>query len=79
MLSWTLSDLKPERLVLMYSLAYYMHSNAQRLNSFAAMIRRIESSNQIPAPIEMAKLFGFETVEAFEADWALFIKEGKFK
>ena len=43
------------------------------------MIRRIESSNQIPSPEEIAKIFGFETVEAFEADWATFIKEGDFK
>lgn len=79
MFRWKLEDLKPARLVLIYSLSYYMQSNPERLNHFAAMVRRIESSNQIPAPIEIAKIFGFETVEAFEADWALFIKEGNFK
>lgn len=79
LLKWKSEDLKPERLVLIYSLSYYMQSTAARLNSFAAMIRRIESSNQIPAPVEIARLFGFDSVEAFEADWALFIKEGKFK
>ncbi len=79
LLKWKSTDLKPDRLALIYSLSYYMQSTAARLNSFAAMIRRIESSNQIPAPIEIAKLFGFESVEAFDADWALFIKEGKFK
>ena len=29
--------------------------------------------------IEIAKIFGFESVEALNADWLLFIKEGKFK
>ncbi len=77
--SWTLQSLKPAQLVLIYSLSYYMQSTPERLNHFATMIRRIESSKQIPAPIEIARIFGFETVEAFETDWALFIKEGNFK
>ncbi|WP_193213391.1 hypothetical protein [Luteolibacter marinus] len=79
MFQWKTEDLTPERLVLIYSFACYMQSNPQRLNSFAAMVRRIESSNQIPATIEIARLFGFESVEALEADWTNFIKEGDFK
>jgi hypothetical protein len=79
MLKWTTKELKPEQLALIYSFAYYMESTPKRLNSFAAMIRRIESSQQVPAPIEIAKLFGFDSVEAFDADWLLFIKEGPFK
>jgi len=79
MFGWTVENLKPERLVLIYSFSAYMESTPQRVASYAAMIRRIESSKQIPAPIEIAKLFGFESVEALEADWKLFITEGKFK
>jgi hypothetical protein len=79
MLQWKLDGLKPEELVLIYSFSYYMQSSPQRLSAFATMVRRIESSNQIPPAIEIAKIFGFETVEAFNADWALFINEGKFK
>ncbi len=79
MLKWTTEELKPEKIVLIYAFAYYMESTPQRLNSFAAMVRRIESSNQVPAPIEIAKLFGFDSVEAFNADWTKFIKEGPFK
>jgi hypothetical protein len=30
-------------------------------------------------PQEIATIFGFESVEAFEADWVKFIKEGDFK
>jgi hypothetical protein len=79
MLKWKPEELTPERLVLIYSFAYYMQSDSKRLAAFAKMVRRIESSNQIPPPDEIAKIFGFETVEAFEADWATFIKEGDFK
>lgn len=79
MLKWTINELKPEQLVMIYAFAAYMESTPARLNSFAAMVRRIESSNQVPAPVEIAKLFGFDSVEAFDADWLLFIKEGPFK
>lgn len=79
MLKWKDTDLNPERLVLIYSFAYYMQSDSKRLSNFAKMVRRIESSNQIPPPDEIAKLFGFENVAAFDADWEKFIKEGDFK
>lgn len=79
MFKWTAEELTPEKIVLIYSFACYMQSTPSRLNSFAAMVRRMESSNQVPAPVEIAKLFGFDSVAALEADWALFIKEGNFK
>jgi len=79
MFSWKSADLTPERLVLIYSFAYYMQSDSARLAAFAQMIRRIESSNQIPAGIEIARIFGFEDVESLEADWTKFIAEGDFK
>ncbi|MEI7954022.1 MAG: hypothetical protein WCJ66_02520 [Verrucomicrobiota bacterium] len=79
MLKWTGAELNPERLVLIYSFAYYMESDSKRLCAFAKMIRRIESSNQIPPADEIAKIFGFETVAAFEADWKKFITDGEFK
>lgn len=78
MFNWQMEHLNPERLVLIYSFACYMESTPQRLNSFAAMVRRIESSNQIPAAIEIARLFGFDSVAALEADWEQFIKDGDF-
>jgi hypothetical protein len=79
MLQWQSSELTPEKLVLIYSFASYMQSDSKRLGAFAKMIRRIESSKQIPSPEEFARIFGFETVEAFENDWATFIKEGDFR
>jgi hypothetical protein len=79
MLKWESIELTPERLVLIYSFAHYMQGDSKRLGAFAKMIRRIESSNQIPSPEEFAKIFGFDTVEAFETDWETFIKEGDFK
>ena len=79
MLKWTRADLTPEKLVLIFSFVYYMESDAKRLCAFAKMIRRIESSNQIPPAAEIAKIFGFDTVAAFEASWKKFITDGEFK
>ena len=79
MLKWTGTDLTPERLVLIYAFVYYMESDAKRLCAFAKMIRRVESSNQIPPPAEIAKIFGFDSVAEFDADWKKFIVEGPFK
>ncbi|WP_367875043.1 hypothetical protein [Luteolibacter sp. Populi] len=79
MFSWKQDMIKPEQLALMYAFSAYMESTPSRLASFAAMVRRIESSKQIPAPEEIAKIFGFESVAALEADWKLFITEGNFK
>jgi hypothetical protein len=79
MLKWKSDELNPERLVLIYSFAYYMQSDSKRLASFAKMIRRIESSNQVPPAEEIAKIFGFESVADLEKDWETFIQEGDFQ
>ena len=79
MLKWKPEELTPERLVLIYSFAYYMQSDWKRLAAFAKMVRRIESSNQIPPPNEIATIFGFDSVQAFNEDWTKFIREGDFK
>lgn len=79
MLKWRSAELTPERLVLIYSFAHYMQSDSKRIAAFSKMVRRIESSNQIPSPEEIAKLFGFDAVAALENDWKTFIIEGDFK
>lgn len=79
MLTWRQDQLDPEKLVLIYSFAYWAESTPKRLSAFAQMVRRVESSNQIPEPIEIAKLFGFESVEALQKDWAEFVKSPEFK
>lgn len=79
MLSWKQLDLDPEKLVLIYSFAHYCQSNTERLSGFARVVRRIESSNQIPEPIEFARLMGFESAEELEKDWIEFITSTDFK
>jgi len=79
MLKWEGKDLTPERLVTIYSFAYYLQSSPQRMTAFATLVRRIETSDQVPPPEEIAKIYGFESAEAMEADWITFVKSTKFK
>ena len=79
MLGWENTGLTPEQLVVMYSFAYYMNSNSARVSSLAEMVRRIESNNQVPEAVEIAKLFGFETVDDLQADWKEFVLSRDFK
>lgn len=79
MLGWEGSSLTPEKLVVMYSFAYYMNSNSERVSSLAEMVRRVESNKQIPAAIEIAKIFGFETIDDLQANWKEFVLSRDFK
>lgn len=80
MLSWNSpKNLTPERLVLMYSFAYYLQSTPERLNSFANMVRRVEYDGAMPVAIELAKFFGFKSADELEADWIKFLKSPDFK
>ncbi len=72
-------NLTPEQLVMIYSFAYYMQSTPERVSAFATLVRRAAISNQIPASIEIARIFGFKSVEALEKDWIEFIESRDFK
>ena len=71
--------LNPAKLVLVYSLANYLQSTPKRVCAFARTIRRVESNNAIPELEELAKIYGFDTVEAMEADWIEYLKSNDFK
>ncbi|MEM1083831.1 MAG: hypothetical protein AAGI48_06885 [Verrucomicrobiota bacterium] len=79
LLSWKSQDLDPEKLVLIYSFAHYCNSTPDRLAGFAKMVRRVETSDQIPEAIEFARLMGFESVEDLQKDWTEFVSSTAFK
>ena len=73
------AQLTPELTVLMYSFARYMQSTPSRISKFSKVMERVDTSRAIPVPLEMAKLFGFETVKEFEDDWIAYLKSTAFK
>ena len=76
---YKVDTLTPEQLVLLYSFSYYMQSDMGRLSAYTKLIARAESSRQIPIAVEMAKIFGFETVAELETAWTEFIGSSAFK
>ncbi|MDB6077037.1 MAG: hypothetical protein JWO82_784 [Akkermansiaceae bacterium] len=77
--TWDLNAATPENLGLMYALSYYMQSTNLRLSYYDELVRRTTTAHRVPEPIEVASIFGFKSVEAFNTDWTTFIKEGNFK
>lgn len=73
------SELTPELTVLMYGFARYMQSTPDRISKFSKVMERVDTSRSIPVPLEMAKLFDFETVQEFETDWINYLKSSAFK
>ena len=73
------SELTPELTVLMYGFARYMQSTPDKISKFSKVMERVDTSRSIPVPLEMAKLFGFETVQEFETDWINYLKSSAFK
>jgi hypothetical protein len=71
--------LNPAKLVLVYSLANYLQSTPKRVCAFARVVRRVESNNTMPELEELAKIYGFDSVEAMETDWVEYIKSNDFK
>lgn len=69
----------PENLVTMYSLSCYMQSTQKRIAAYAKLARLINTSDQIPDPTELVKIFGFDSIGDFEKDWIAFVVSKDFK
>ena len=71
--------LTPELTVSMYGLSRYMQSTPARMQKYGEFLNRVDTSQAIPQPVETAKIFGFDDVAAFEADWIEYLKSTEFK
>jgi hypothetical protein len=76
---YTANTLSPTQLVLLYSFSHFAQSTPQLLAGYAKMAERVDTSNQVPEAVELAKLLGFETVEQLEKAWIEYIGSSKFK
>ena len=71
--------LTPELMVTIYGFSRYLQSTVGRLANYATMAERINSSHQIPEPIELAKIYGFKTVDEMQKDWIEFMSKSSFR
>ena len=64
---------------LAYSFSRYLQNTPEKLAKFAKLCELVETSNKLPDKKEIATLYGFDTVEALEADWNTYIMSSQFR
>ncbi len=74
-----LDGMTPTDCVMTYAFSRYLQSTVGRLANYATLCERVETSNQIPEPVELAKIYGFDSVKAFEADWIAYMASSSFR
>lgn len=68
------NNLNAEWCLLMYGFNAYLQSNLGRVTKYSELIKRVETSRQVPEPENLARIYGFDSVEEMEADWIDFMK-----
>lgn len=70
---------KASEVMLIYAMNDFLNSSNEMITKYADFVERIDTSKQIPVPIEMAKMFGFQSVEELETAWIDYMKSQRFK
>lgn len=78
-LSWQVGNYNAENMPAVMSLSYYLQSTNLRLSYYANLVQRMASGHAVPEPEEIAKIYGFDSVAAFDADWTAFVLSTSFK
>ncbi len=71
--------MSPTDCVLTYAFSRYLQSTVGRLANYATLCERIETSNAMPEQIELAKIYGFDSVKAMEDDWIAYMNSSAFR
>ncbi len=66
-------------IALAYAFSRYLESTLPRLSNFSKMAQRISTSRQMPDAENLAKIYGFETAAAMEADFVKYITSPEFR
>ena len=63
---------------LAYAWARFLESSLPRLTAFSKLAERISTSNQMPEPEDLAKIFGYANAAALEADFQKYVQSAEF-
>lgn len=74
----TLNGSDPKSNVLAYAWARYLQNSLPKLAAFNKLVERISSSHQMPEPEDLAKIFGFASAAALEADFLKYLTSADF-
>lgn len=66
-------------IALAYGFARYLQSTLPRLSNFNKLIQRVSTSNQMPDPDSLAKIYGFDNAAALEADLLKYLTSTDFR
>ena len=64
--------------VLAYAWARFLESSLPRLTAFSKLAERISTSNQMPEPEDLAKIFGYANAAALEVDFQKYVQSAEF-
>ena len=64
--------------VLAYAWARYLQHSLPFLAAYNKLVQRISTSNQVPEPDDLAKIYGFPTAAAMEADFQKWLQSPEF-
>jgi hypothetical protein len=65
--------------VLGYAWSRYLQSSLPKLAAFNKLIQRVSSSHQMPEPEDLAKIYGFDSGAAMEADFMKYLTSADFR
>ncbi len=65
--------------VLAYAFSRFLQSTPERLSAFNRLTERVSTSNALPEIGDIAKIYGYETSEAFKAAFVEYIKSPEFR
>lgn len=66
-------------IALTYGFSRYLESSLPRLSNFSKLVQRVSTSNQMPDPDSLAKIYGFENAAALEADMLKYLTGTEFR
>lgn len=69
----------PKGNALAYAWARYLQNGIPKLGSFNKLVQRISTSNQVPEPDDVAKIYGFDSAALMEADFAKYLASPDFR
>ncbi len=73
------ANLTPEYCVMAYAFSQFLQSTVQRRAAYAKLMELVQTSSQMPVPEELAKIYGYESVEKMEEGWVEFMKSATFR
>ena len=64
---------------LAYAWSRFLESSLPKLTAFSKLAERISTSNQMPEPEDLAKIFGYASAAAMEADFQKYVLSAEFR